>query len=199
MDAELSAEGDRPVGNKLYHGQRQGVTFALADALCWLLASRCQILDVLELENAARKMRTRPKDWRGPCSSSATCATRRQRKRRAKFRASAPSWSLATTRHPAWDETSTGTAFWRANWKNWKRPCRESRPWRLDVLGRQMAAIQRKAGPCAGCAGSSEFLRLQSKLTMCLTGSRLAKDRAADTVSKVMIPEALDYPAAGPA
>ena len=29
---------------------------------------------------------------------------------------------------------------------------------------------------------------------MCLTGSRLAKDRAAETVSKVMIPEALDYP-----
>jgi alkylation response protein AidB-like acyl-CoA dehydrogenase len=37
-------------GNKLYHAQRQGVTFAMADALCWLLASRCQILDVLELE-----------------------------------------------------------------------------------------------------------------------------------------------------
>jgi alkylation response protein AidB-like acyl-CoA dehydrogenase len=39
-----------PKGNKLYHGQRQGVTFAMADALCWLVASRCQILDVLELE-----------------------------------------------------------------------------------------------------------------------------------------------------
>ena len=39
-----------PAGDKLYHGQRQGVTFALADALCWLLASRAQILDVLELE-----------------------------------------------------------------------------------------------------------------------------------------------------
>src|ERR1035438_9990542 len=39
-----------PAGNKLYHGQRQGVTFALADALCWLVASRCQILGVLELE-----------------------------------------------------------------------------------------------------------------------------------------------------
>ena len=37
-------------GNKLYHGKRQGVTFPMADALCWLLASRCQILDVLELE-----------------------------------------------------------------------------------------------------------------------------------------------------
>ena len=56
-----------------------------------------------------------------------------------------------------------------------------------------------KAGPCAGCVGSAEFLRLQNKLTACLSGSRLAKDRAAETVSKVMIPEALDYPAAGPA
>jgi short/branched chain acyl-CoA dehydrogenase len=37
-------------GDKLYHGQRQGLTFALADALCWLMASRCQILDVQELE-----------------------------------------------------------------------------------------------------------------------------------------------------
>src|SRR4051812_6999959 len=37
-------------GNRLYHGQRQGVTFPLADGLCWLLASRYQILDVLELE-----------------------------------------------------------------------------------------------------------------------------------------------------
>ena len=37
-------------GAKLYHKSRQGVTFALADTLCWLLAARCQILDVLELE-----------------------------------------------------------------------------------------------------------------------------------------------------
>jgi hypothetical protein len=28
----------------------------------------------------------------------------------------------------------------------------------------------------------------------CLTGSMLAKDRAAESLSKVMIPEALDYP-----
>ena len=52
-----------------------------------------------------------------------------------------------------------------------------------------------KAGPCAGCAGASQFQRLQNKLTTCLSGARLAKDRAAETVSTVMIPEALDYPA----
>ncbi len=36
-------------GGKLFASNRQGVTFPLADALCWLLASRHQILDVLEL------------------------------------------------------------------------------------------------------------------------------------------------------
>src|SRR5215469_969975 len=37
-------------GAKLYHGQRQGVTFPMADVLCWLLASRWQILDALRLQ-----------------------------------------------------------------------------------------------------------------------------------------------------
>ena len=37
-------------GAKMYQSARQGVTFPLADALCWLLASRSQILDILELE-----------------------------------------------------------------------------------------------------------------------------------------------------
>lgn len=36
-------------GKKLYHSNRQAVTFPLADALCPLLASRLFILDVLEL------------------------------------------------------------------------------------------------------------------------------------------------------
>ena len=39
-------------GDKLYHGQRQGVTFAMADALCWLLASHRQILDVWNWKSA---------------------------------------------------------------------------------------------------------------------------------------------------
>ena len=42
-------------GAKLYQSTRQGVTFPLADALCWLLASRCQILDVLELEKTGAR------------------------------------------------------------------------------------------------------------------------------------------------
>jgi len=44
------------------------------------------------------------------------------------------------------------------------------------------------------CHGAQPFLSLHSKLAACLTGSRLAKDRAAEAISKIMIPEALDYP-----
>jgi hypothetical protein len=43
--------------------------------------------------------------------------------------------------------------------------------------------------------GLEPFVRLRAKLDACLTGARLAKDRAAEALTKVMIPEALDYPA----
>lgn len=44
----LSANKDA-AGKKLYHNNRQAVTFPLADALCALLAGRLFILDILEL------------------------------------------------------------------------------------------------------------------------------------------------------
>jgi hypothetical protein len=52
-----------------------------------------------------------------------------------------------------------------------------------------------KAGPCAKTAGLEPFQRLRTKLDGCMTGSGLAKDRAAEALTKVMIPAALDYPA----
>jgi hypothetical protein len=38
------------------------------------------------------------------------------------------------------------------------------------------------------------FSRLRGRLDGCLTGARLAKDRAAQTLTQVKIPETLDYP-----
>jgi alkylation response protein AidB-like acyl-CoA dehydrogenase len=38
-----------PSGARLYHNRRQNVTFPMADALCWVMASRCQVSDVMEL------------------------------------------------------------------------------------------------------------------------------------------------------
>jgi len=51
-----------------------------------------------------------------------------------------------------------------------------------------------KAGPCVRFSGLEEFVRLRLKLDGCLTGCRLAKDRAAEALTKVMTREALDYP-----
>jgi alkylation response protein AidB-like acyl-CoA dehydrogenase len=38
-----------PSGARLYHNRRQNVTFPMADALCWVVSSRCQVADVMEL------------------------------------------------------------------------------------------------------------------------------------------------------
>ncbi len=51
-----------------------------------------------------------------------------------------------------------------------------------------------KEGPCASCRGITDFRNLRAKLDGCLSGAGLSKDRAAEAVSRVMIPEALDYP-----
>jgi hypothetical protein len=42
--------------------------------------------------------------------------------------------------------------------------------------------------------GLEPFAALRAKLDTCLTGCRLAKDRAAESLTKVMTREALDYP-----
>jgi hypothetical protein len=97
-------------------------------------------------------------------------------------------------RHPAWDEEEHRSCFLSGELEELEETMPGIMAMAVDVVQAD-GSHPAKAGPCAGCAGSSEFLRLQSKLTTCLTGARLAKDRAAETVSKVMIPEALDYPA----
>ncbi len=137
-----------PAGNKLYHGQRQGVTFAMADALSWLVASRAQIIDVLELET---------KGGDDPVASEGLEGT-------VQFFS-----DLCYTQAAA----AAGEV---------SRICAEL------VFGYTSSDEE-------ASAGSSEFLSLQNKVTVSLRGSRLAKDRAAETVARVTIPEALDYPA----
>jgi hypothetical protein len=44
-------------------------------------------------------------------------------------------------------------------------------------------------------AGVDDFLRLRRRMDGCLSGARIAKDHAAAALTRVMIPEALDYPA----
>jgi len=174
------------------------VTFPLADALCWLLASRAQILDVLELEAQGAADPVAAEGLAGTVQFlSDLCHTQAAQAAGEASRICAE-LVFGYNRHPAWDEQEHRSCFLASELEEFEETMPGITAMAVDVI-KSDGAHPLKAGPCAGCAGSAEFLRLQSKLTTCLTGSRLAKDRAADTVSKVMIPEALDYPAAGPA
>jgi len=183
-----------PTGGKLYHGQRQGVTFALADALCWLLASRYQILDVLELEKRGPEDPVASEGLEGTvqflsdlCHTQAAAAAGEVSRICAEL-------VFGYNCHPSWDEEEHRSCFLASELDEYEETMPGISAMAFDVLAADGTHPQ-KAGPCAGCAGNSDFLRMQNRLTACLTGSRLAKDRAAETVSKVMIPEALDYPA----
>jgi alkylation response protein AidB-like acyl-CoA dehydrogenase len=183
-----------PSGNKLYHGQRQGVTFLLADALCWLVASRAQILDVLELEAkgpadpvAAEGLEGTVQFLSDLCHAQAAAAAGEVSRICAEL-------VFGYNQHPTWDEEEHRNCFLASELEEFEETMPGISAMAFDVLAADGQHPQ-KAGPCAACAGNDDFLRLQTKLTACLSGSRLAKDRAAETVSRVMIPEALDYPA----
>lgn len=179
-----------PEGHKLYHGQRQGVTFALADALCWIVASRAQILDVAELDSHADlsdEVGGTAQYFADLCHVQAARAAGETARICAEL-------VFGYNEHPTWTDPTHNDCFLASELAAYEETMPGISAVAVDVVGEDGRHPQ-KAGPCASCRGNGEFLRMQNKLTSCLSGARLAKDRAADTVSKVMIPAALDYPA----
>jgi len=133
-----------PSGAKLYQSARHGVTFPLADALCWLLAARQLILDTLELAE------------KGAAS-------------------------------PVLAEGLEGLTNFYTDLGHVQ--CARA----AGEVGRISAELV--FGYRLDGDGCERFLNLRATLDGCLAGAQLAKDRAAEALSKVMIPEALDYPA----
>lgn len=127
-------------GARLYSSNRQGVNFPLSDALCWLLAVKYFIDDILELRNHVEEN----PNFQGFVNFFADLATVQA------FRAAGESVRICT-------ELVYGYA------------------------GKDMAGLEKFAE-----------LRLQTEQGM--MGLRMAKDRAAQALTQVMIPEALDYP-----
>jgi alkylation response protein AidB-like acyl-CoA dehydrogenase len=176
-----------PDGGKLYHGQRQGVTFPMADALC-------QILDVLELEARGGSDPLVSEGLEGTVQFLSDLCHIQAAQAAGEVARICAELVFGYNHHPAWDEAGHSNCFLASELEAYEETMPGISAFAVDVLSAD-GSHPAKAGPCAGCAGNSDFLRLQNKLCSCLSGSRLAKDRAADTVSKVMIPEALDYPA----
>lgn len=181
-------------GKRLYQVSRHGVTFPLADALCWLLAVRYQILDVLELE--ARKPEAGGVEFDGVvalltdlCHVQAGAAAGEVGRICAEL-------VHGYQRHPAWNASGCAACYSAADLEVLEQvmPGFESTAGGYaDVIGHD-GSHQAKAGPCVRFPGLDDFTRLRAKLDGCLTGVRLAKDRAAAALSKVPIAEAPGYP-----
>ncbi|KAF0218868.1 MAG: acyl-CoA [Geobacteraceae bacterium] len=182
-------------GKPLYHSSRHGVVFPVADALCWLLTSRQQILDLLELEAKGPENPVVASGLAGFVNFfSDLCHVQAARSAGEVGRVCAE-LVYGYNRHPDWCRDAVETCF---------------RGEQLDAMdcimpgiagyGRSLGdAVEldgthaSKAGPCPQ-ESLQTFMLLRHRLDLCLTGARLAKDRAATAVSRVMIPEALDYP-----
>ena len=191
--AQTAADAD---GAKLYHKTRQGVTFPLADALCWLLAARQFILDVIELET---KGAANPALAGGLAGTAAfftdLCHVQAARAAGEAGRICAEIVH-GYNRHPAWDEASCHACYGAE-----ELTALEGVIPGIDASARAYADVSEpgqahplKAGPCVQCEGLEGFAALRAKLDACLTGCRLAKDRAAESLTTVMTREALDYP-----
>jgi len=182
-------------GKKLYRDQRQGVTFPMADALSWLLASRYQILDVLELEEKGAENPVLAEGLPGLVQFFTDLCHVQAARAGGEVGRICADLVFGYNRHPAWDEV--GETCYQGEeldaMEGVMPGISASARGRSDVIEAD-GSHPDKAGPCASFAGMEEFVRRRGRLDGCLTGARLAKDRAAQALTQVMIPEALDYP-----
>lgn len=181
-------------GSKLYQSARQGVTFALADAIGWILSARQLILDVVELEE---------KGSENPAVAEGLAGTVRFYQDLAHMQVSRAAGEVGRIcaelvygyrRHPAWDDAGYRGCFTTEDLIGIDALIPGFGAFQpIDTLGGD-GSHPAKAGPCPGASGIEAFVKLRTKLDSCLTGSQLAKDRAACSLTAVMIPAALDYP-----
>ena len=180
-------------GAALYQSARQGVTFPMADALCWLLAARQFILDVIELEKHGPENPVVAEGLEGTLNFFTDLCHIQTARAAGEAGRICAEMVFGYNRHPAWDEEGYKGCFHTDELDELEGLIPGISACAFDVVGED-GSHPLKAGPCASCKGLETFQRIRAKLDGCLTGAQLAKDRAAEAISKVMIPEALDYP-----
>ena len=183
-------------GVKLYHKTRQGVTFPLADALCWLLAARQFTLDVIELETKGAAIPALADGLAGMVNFFMDLCHVQCARAAGEISRICAEIVHGYNRHPAWDETSCHACYQAEELESLEGiiPGIDGSARAYSDVSETGESHPSKAGPCVKFAGLEDFVRLRAKLDGCLTGCRLAKDRAAEALTKVMTREALDYP-----
>ena len=184
-------------GAKLYHKTRQGVTFPLADALCWLLAARQFILDTIELETGGAANAALAGGLAGTVAFFTDLCHVQAARAAGEVGRLCAEIVHGYTRHPAWDEASCRACYGAEELTELEGiiPGIDSSARAYSDVSESGEAHPLKAGPCVKIGALEGFAALRAKLDTCITGCRLAKDRAAESLTKVMTREALDYPA----
>lgn len=183
-------------GAKLYHKSRQGVTFPLADALCWLLAARQFILDTVELENHGNATSALADSVPGFVQFFTDLCHVQCARTAGEVGRICAELVHGYNRHPAWESASCHACYAAEELESLEgvMPGIDGAARAYSDVTEPNECHPAKAGPCVCAAGLESFTQLRAKLDGCLTGARLAKDRAADALTKVMTREALDYP-----
>ncbi len=180
-------------GARLYQSARQGITFPMADALCWLLASRQQILDLLELEEKGPENPVVAEGLNGTVAFFTDLAHMQVARAAGEVARICAELVFGFNRHPAWDSEHYEGCYGEDELIAIEGMVPGMTGFTTDVV-KSDGSHPSKAGPCVNFEGVEDFSRLRSKLDGCLTGSMLAKDRAAKALTTIMIPAALDYP-----
>jgi len=185
-----------PAGKALYHERRQGVTFPMADALCWLLASRQQILDLQVLEKEGPDHPELSETLPGYLSFFTDLCHVQAARAAGEIARVCAGLVFGYSDHPGWERNSN-LCYEAEDLDGMESlipgigACARNL---TDVIESDGSHVS-KAGPCVRFQGMDMFQRLRDRLDACMTGSRLAKDRAARALTQVEVPEKLDYPA----
>ncbi len=184
-------------GTRLYHKSRQGVTFPLADALCWLLAARQFVLDVIELDTKGAANPALADGLAGTVAFFTDLCHVQTSRAAGEVSRICAEIVHGFNRHPAWDETSCHACYCAEELEMLEGiiPGIDGSARAYTDVSEILESHPMKAGPCVKFDGLETFVRLRARLDGCLTGCRLAKDHAAGALTKVMTREALDYPA----
>ncbi|MGD0578039.1 MAG: acyl-CoA dehydrogenase family protein [Bryobacteraceae bacterium] len=178
-------------GQKLYQPNRQGVTFPMADALCWLLAARQQMLDVQHLREQGPLNPAVAEGLDGTLQFLTQLCHLQAAQAAGEVSRVCSTLVYGYLRHPGWEGCNACAT--------------EEELYAIEGLVpgasgytseyvRADGSHDAKAGPCVHPEGLGDFIRLRTKLDGCMAGSMLARDAAAESLQKVMIPAALDYP-----
>jgi alkylation response protein AidB-like acyl-CoA dehydrogenase len=182
-------------GQPLFQSNRQGVLFPLADALCWLLASRAQILDCIELKEKGNQNPALAEALPGLVKFFSSLAFVQAAAAAGEVGKICAELVFGYKPHQTWADTDVCPTKVSVEIDTLESLLPQGCQLAISSKTRKPGEPPPKSGPCTNFPDLDSFIALRLRLDHCLSNSRLAKEFAASAIAKVSIPEALDYPA----